>query len=272
MTPSPMFALPDGHPIPQLGMGLWQVDAEVTRTLVLQALEMGYRHFDTAAFYGNEQALGQALADAGIERDEVFITTKLWNDRHGDAPAALAESLDQLGLGYVDLYLIHWPVPGQDRYVETWQQLRELRDQGLTTSIGVSNFLPDHLRRLIDETGEAPAVNQIELHPTFAQRDVLAAHDELGIATQAWRPLGKGADLGTPAIIEIADGLGRTPAQVVLRWHLQQGRIVFPKTVHTERLAENFEVFDFDLTADELALIDAVDINDRHGKHPDEMI
>lgn len=271
MTISPSFTLPDGRLIPQLGLGLWRVTAEETTRLVHAALELGYRHFDTAAFYDNEADLGRALRESGLAREDYYVTSKLWNDRHGDAPAALGESLERLGLDHLDLYLIHWPCPATNRYAETWQQLRDLRDEGLITSIGVSNFQPEHLRRLVSETGEAPVVNQVELHPTFTQRDLVRLHDELGIATQAWRPLGRGADLAAPTIREISARTGRTPAQVAIRWHLQRDRIVFPKTVHTERLAENFAVFDFELDEDDLIAIDALNADDRQAGHPDEM-
>lgn len=268
---SPAFALPDGTVIPQLGLGLWRVEAGETTDLVRAALDVGYRHFDTAALYENERELGQALSESGIAREDVYVTTKVWNDRQGDAPASLAESLERLGTDYVDLFLIHWPCPANDRYLETWQQLIELHQQGLARSIGVSNFLPEHLRRLITETGVTPSVNQVELHPTFSQPDLLAVHDELNIATQAWRPLGKGEDLSAAPIVQIADRLGRTPAQVAIRWHLQQDRIVFPKTAQVARLAENFDVFDFELSADDLAAIDTVNIDKRLGAHPDDM-
>lgn len=268
---SPDFTLPDGTVIPQLGLGLWRVEAGETQNLVHAALDVGYRHFDTATLYQNERELGAALRESGIDRADVYITTKVWNDRHGDAPAALGESLERLGTDYVDLYLIHWPCPANDRYIETWQQLLTLRDQGLARSIGVSNFLPEHLTRLVTETGCTPTVNQVELHPTFSQPDLVAVHDELKIATQAWRPLGKGEDLSAGPIVEIAERLGRTPAQIVIRWHLQQQRILFPKTAQTSRLAENFDVFDFELNAADLAAIDTVNIGQRLGAHPNDM-
>ncbi len=273
----PNLQLNDGHEIPQLGYGVFKVPPADTERAVSEALEIGYRHIDTAAIYGNEEGVGAAIAASGLGRDELFITTKLWNDRHdGDEPdAAIAESLDKLGLDHVDLYLVHWPTPKADNYVHAWRKVVEIRDRGLTRSAGVSNFLVPHLERAVAEVGVVPAVNQIELHPRYQQRDVTAwaaAHD---VKIEAWGPLGQGKyDLSAfPAIADAAATHDKSPAQVVLRWHLQAGRIVFPKSVHAERLRENIEVFDFELSPTEFAAIDALDEGaaGRVSAHPDEV-
>lgn len=273
----PLITLNDGHTIPQLGYGVFKVDPSDTERAVSEALEVGYRHIDTAAIYGNESGVGAAIAKSGIARDELFITTKLWNDRHeGDQPnAAIAESLEKLGLEQVDLYLVHWPTPAKDNYVHAFAKLIELREQGLTRSIGVSNFLADHLERVVNETGVTPAVDQIELHPAYQQRETTQWAADHGIRIEAWGPLGQGKyDLfGTPAVAGAAAAHGKTPAQVVLGWHLQKGNIVFPKSQRSERLRENLDVFDFTLTDAEIAAIDALDPQDgsgRVGSHPNE--
>ena len=274
----PTLQLLDGNRIPQVGYGVFKVPADDTRRAVLEAFELGYRHIDTAAIYGNEEGVGAAIAESGIPRDELFITTKLWNDRHdGDEPrAALGESLDKLGLDAVDLYLVHWPTPARDNYVHAWERLIDLREQGLTRSIGVSNFLVPHLERIIAETGVAPVVNQIELHPAYQQREVVEWALARGIRIEAWGPLGQGKyDLfSVPAVADAAAAHGKTPAQVVLRWHLDKGNIVFPKSVRRERLAENIDIVDFALTDAEIAAIDAIDPGDGSGRvsaHPDEV-
>lgn len=274
----PTLQLLDGNRIPQVGYGVFKVPADDTRRAVLEAFELGYRHIDTAAIYGNEEGVGAAIAESGIPRDELFITTKLWNDRHdGDEPrAALGESLDKLGLDAVDLYLVHWPTPARDNYVHAWERLIDLREQGLTRSIGVSNFLVPHLERIIAETGVAPVVDQIELHPAYQQREVVEWALARGIRIEAWGPLGQGKyDLfSVPAVADAAAAHGKTPAQVVLRWHLDKGNIVFPKSVRRERLAENIDIVDFALTDDEIAAIDAIDPGDGSGRvsaHPDEV-
>jgi len=274
----PSLPLLDDNRIPQLGYGVFKVPADDTRRAVLEAFELGYRHIDTAAIYGNEEGVGAAIAESGIARQELFITTKLWNDRHDrDEPrAALRESLDKLGLDTVDLYLVHWPTPARDNYLHAWQRLIELRDEGLTRSIGVSNFLVPHLERIVAETGVAPVVDQIELHPAYQQREVVEWAQAHGIRIEAWGPLGQGKyDLfGTAAVADAAAAHGKTPAQVVLRWHLDKGNIVFPKSVRRERLAENIDVFDFALTDAEIAAIDALDPGDGSGRvsaHPDEV-
>ncbi|MDQ0642267.1 aldo/keto reductase [Microbacterium murale] len=273
----PTVTLNDGNSIPQLGYGVFKVPPADTERTVSEALEIGYRHIDTAAIYGNEEGVGAAIAKSGIARDELFITTKLWNDRHdGDEPnAAIAESLEKLGLEHVDLYLVHWPTPGKDNYVHAFAKLIELRDAGLTRSIGVSNFLAEHLERVVNETGVTPAVDQIELHPAYQQRETVAWAADHGIRIESWGPLGQGKyDLfGTPAVADAAAAHGKTPAQVVLGWHLQKGTIVFPKSVRAERLRENLDVFDFTLTDAEIAAIDGLDPLDgsgRVGTHPNE--
>jgi len=278
MTTVPQITLNDGNRIPQLGYGTFKVPPADAQRAVSEALELGYRHIDTAAIYGNEKGVGAAIAASGIPRDEIFVTTKLWNDRHdGDEPnAAIDESLTRLGLDAVDLYLVHWPTPARDNYLQAWERLIEIRERGLARSIGVSNFLVAHLERIVSATGVAPAVDQIELHPAYQQGDVTdwaAAHD---IRIESWGPLGQGKyDLfGTPAVAEAARAHGRTPAQVVIRWHLDHGYIVFPKSVRRERLAENLDVFDFELTEAERRAIDAIDPGDGSGRvsaHPDEV-
>ncbi|MGB4137927.1 MAG: aldo/keto reductase [Microbacterium sp.] len=274
----PTIELNDGIRIPQLGYGVFKVDPADTERTVSEALELGYRHIDTAAIYGNESGVGAAIARSGIARDELFVTTKLWNDRHdGDEPdAAIAESLEKLGLDRVDLYLVHWPTPARDNFVHAWEKLIGIRERGLTRSIGVSNFLVPHLDRIVAETGVTPSVDQIELHPAHQQREVTDWAREHGVAIEAWGPLGQGKyDLfGTPAVADAAAETGRTPAQVVLRWHLQKGNIVFPKSVRAERLRENLDVFDFSLSDAQIAAIDAIDPGDGSGRvsaHPDEV-
>ena len=274
----PTLQLLDGNRIPQVGYGVFKVPADDTRRAVLEAFELGYRHIDTAAIYGNEEGVGAAIAESGIPRDELFITTKLWNDRHdGDEPrAALGESLDKLGLDAVDLYLVHCPTPARDNYVHAWERLIDLREQGLTRSIGVANFLVPHLERIIAETGVAPVLDQIELHPAYQQREVVEWALARGIRIEAWGPLGQGKyDLfSAPAVAGAAAAHGKTPAQVVLRWHLDKGNIVFPKSVRRERLAENIDIVDFALTDAEIAAIDAIDPGDGSGRvsaHPDEV-
>lgn len=272
MAQVPTIALNDGTSIPQLGFGVWQVSTDDIIASVSKALEVGYRHIDTAAIYGNEEGVGQAIADSGIAREELYVTTKLWNANHqyADAIPAAQESLKKLGLDYVDLYLIHWPTPAKDHYVEAWLALEEIRANGWTKSIGVSNFQEDHLRRVVAEGAVVPAVNQIELHPTFTQSNIVKVNDELGIKTEAWSPLGQAEDLTNDTITGLAETYGRTPAQVIIRWHLQKGFIVFPKSVTPSRIEENFNVLDFELSSNDLAAIDALDHGNRIGGHPDE--
>ncbi|MEV8266003.1 aldo/keto reductase [Microbacterium sp. NPDC076911] len=274
----PHVMLNDGNSIPQLGYGVFLVPEDDTARAVSEALELGYRHIDTAAIYGNEAGVGAAIAASGIPRDELFITTKLWNDRHdGEQPhAAIAESLEKLGLDRVDLYLVHWPAPANNKYVHAWQKMIEIREAGLATSIGVSNHLVSHLDEIVSATGVVPAVNQIELHPAYQQRDITAWADEHDVRIESWGPLGQGKyDLfGAEPVVAAAAAHGKTPAQAIIRWHLQRGFIVFPKSVRRERLAENLNVVDFELSAAEMAAIDAMDPGDgsgRVGLHPTEL-
>ncbi|MDQ2847866.1 MAG: aldo/keto reductase [Actinomycetota bacterium] len=271
----PTVQLNDGHRIPQLGFGVFKVDPAETESLVTAALQAGYRHIDTAAIYGNEEGVGKAIAASGIPRDELFVTTKLWNDDHGtdSALAAIDTSLGKLGLDHVDLYLIHWPAPKNDRYLETWTAMQQIQQQGKATSIGVSNFLVPYLTRLLEGADVVPAVNQIELHPAYQERDVVEFSRSKGIHIEAWGPLGQGKYglLEDPAVTGAAEAHGKTPAQVVLRWHLQQGNIVFPKSGNPARIAENFAVTDFELTDAESAAITALENGGRVSSHPDEV-
>ncbi|GAA3212255.1 aldo/keto reductase [Microbacterium terregens] len=274
----PTVQLNDGFDIPQLGYGVFKVPPADTERAVAEALEVGYRHIDTAAIYGNEEGVGAAIQKSGIPRHELFVTTKLWNDRHdGDEPAAaIRESLDKLRLERVDLYLIHWPTPAKDNYLHAWEKLIELRSAGLARSIGVSNFLVPHLERIVGATGVTPAVDQIELHPAHQQRNVTDWAAANGVRIEAWGPLGQGKyDLfGIPAVKDAASAHRKTPAQVVLRWHIQKGNIVFPKSVRRERLQENLDVFDFELSDAQIRAIDDIDPGDGSGRvsaHPDEV-
>ena len=270
--PTPHLTLNDGRTIPQLGLGVFLVDPAEAERIVTEALEVGYRHIDTAMIYKNEEGVGRAIAASGIPREELFITTKLWNSDQGTdtARAALDTSLSKLGLDYVDLYLIHWPAPKYGKHVESWQTLVELRESGKARSIGVSNFMQTHLDDLAQVSDIAPVVNQVELHPAFQQRELRAFQEPRGTLTEAWGPLGQGkyelAEL--PGLAEIAERHGKSVQQVAIRWHLQEGVIVFPKTTRRERLVENAEVFDFELTADDMATIAAADRADRVGAHP----
>ncbi|GAA3883908.1 aldo/keto reductase [Saccharothrix violaceirubra] len=263
--------LNNGVEMPSLGFGVFQVSSEDTQAALGEALRVGYRSIDTAAAYFNEEAVGRTLAESGVARDELFVTTKLWVDDLGrDATLrAFDASLERLGLDRLDLYLIHWPAPGKDLYVESWKALVELRESGRVRAVGVSNFQPDHLRRIVDATGVVPAVNQVELHPRLSQAGLRAVHAELGIVTEAWSPLAQGALLGEDAIASIAAKHGRTPAQVVLRWHLQLGNVVIPKSVTPSRIAENFAVFDFELDAEDLDRIAGLETGERIGFDPD---
>jgi 2,5-diketo-D-gluconate reductase A len=270
----PDIVLNNGVRMPQLGIGVWRASGCEAADAVAEALRLGYRSIDTAAMYGNEPGVGRAVAASGVPREQVFVTTKLNNPDHGydQALRAFDASLGRLGFDYVDLYLIHWPQPRQNRYVETWRALEKLYADGRTRAIGVSNFQVAHLRRLIDETDVVPALNQIELHPYLAQGELRAFHAEHGIATEAWSPLAKGGALLRDRLITaLAAKYGRTPAQVVLRWHIQQGNVVIPKSVHAERIAENFDVFGFELAADDIAAIGDLDRGGRTGPHPDAL-
>ena len=266
------LTLNTGDSIPQLGLGVFKVDDDICEQIVLDALEVGYRHIDTAMIYRNEAAVGRAIAKSGIPRDEIFVTTKLWNsDQGADTTAgALATSLELLGLDYVDLYLIHWPAPLRDEYVASWLILEELHREGLVKAIGVSNFEPEHLERVLEEGSIVPAINQVELHPAFQQRKLRAFQEPQGIITEAWGPLGQGKyDLAElPGLQEIAETTGKSIQQVVLRWHLQEGVVVFPKTVRKERMIENLSVFDFELSEAEMEAMAAMDADRRVGTHP----
>jgi 2,5-diketo-D-gluconate reductase A len=273
-TPStsvPQGDLNDGNRIPQLGFGVFLVPPEETAEAVAHALKTGYRLIDTAAAYGNEEGVRNAVRATGLDRGEVFITTKLQNGDQGRdrARRAFAQSLERLGGDYVDLYLIHWPVPSKNLYVETWETLCALRDEGALRSIGVSNFKVEHLERIIDVTGVVPTVNQVELHPRLQQPELRRFHAEHGIATEAWAPLGRGRFLDDPVIREIASAHNRTPAQVVLRWHIQLGNVVIPKSVTPSRIEENFQIFDFELTREEMGRIQELDRGERTGPDPD---
>jgi diketogulonate reductase-like aldo/keto reductase len=267
----PTVALHGGVDIPQLGFGVFQVPPADTAEAVTRALDAGYRHIDTAAAYRNEAGVGQAFHASGLARDEVFITTKCWNDTqgHDEARRAFKDSLDRLELEFVDLYLIHWPAPALDRYVDTWKAFVELQAEGLIRSIGVSNFQPAHLHRLVEETGVTPAINQIELHPRLQQPGLRREHEELGIATEAWSPLAQGQVLDDPVITGIAEAHGRSAGQVVLRWHLQIGNVVIPKSVTPSRIAENIDLFGFHLSGDQMAAIEALDRGERIGPDPE---
>jgi 2,5-diketo-D-gluconate reductase A len=256
--------------IPQLGFGVFQVPPRETLEVVSEALATGYRHIDTAAAYGNEAQVGGAIRASGLERRQVFVTTKCPNSDHGyeEAKRALRRSLERLAFDYVDLYLIHWPVPVRNRYVETWRAFIEMRDEGLARSIGVSNFLPAHLHRVISETGETPAINQVELHPYLQQRELRLEHERLGIVTEAYSPLAQGLVLDDPTIVEIAERHSKTTGQVAIRWHLQIGNVVIPKSATPERIKQNIEVFDFQLSEDEIEAINGLDSGRRTGGDP----
>jgi 2,5-diketo-D-gluconate reductase A len=275
MTDVPSVQLNDGNSIPQLGFGVFQIPPEETAEATRLALEIGYRHIDTAEMYGNEREVGEAVRTSGLDRDEVFVTSKLNNGDHrpDDARAAFDRTLSELGFDHVDLFLIHWPLPTlyDGDFVSTWQTLEAFHRDGRARSIGVSNFQVDHLERLRAATDVVPAVNQIELHPYFGNAEVRAYGAAHGIATQAWSPIAQGAVLDDPVITAIADNVGRSPAQVVLRWHIQRGHVVFPKSVSPARIRENFELFDFELAPDEVTRIDRLDRGaaGRRGADPD---
>jgi 2,5-diketo-D-gluconate reductase A len=272
MSDVPTVTLNNGVEIPQLGFGVYQVPPRDTREATLAALEVGYRHIDTAEMYGNEAEVGEAVRASGLERADVFVTSKLNNGFHApdDALRAFDGTLAALGDEYVDLFLIHWPMPDVGDYVETWRALEEIYRSGRARAIGVSNFQPAHLHRIMAETETVPACNQIEVHPYLRQDEVRLFGEAHGIATEAWAPIAQGRVLGDPVVVELADRLGRTPAQVVLRWHIQRGDIVFPKTVHRARLEENAALFDFALSDDDMAAVDGLNRDERIGPDPDQ--
>jgi 2,5-diketo-D-gluconate reductase A len=271
---APSITLNDGNSIPQVGLGVWQTPPEDTARAVATALEAGYRHIDTAAAYGNEREVGRAVAESGLLREDVYLVTKLRNADHGYAStlAAFDASMDRLGLSgsdeYLDLYLIHWPMPAKNAFVDTFKAFAHLRDQGRIRSIGVSNFEPEHLRILVDGIGIVPAVNQVELHPLLQQQELREVHAQLGIATEAWSPLGQGSLLSNPAVTAVAETYGQTPAQVLIRWHIQLGNIVIPKSVTPERIVSNFDVFDFELSEQDMASISSLGDGTRLGPDP----
>ena len=271
---APSITLNDGNAIPGVGLGVFKTPPKETEQAVRAALDAGYRHIDTASAYRNEREVGRAIAKSPTPRDEIFVVTKLWNADQGyDATMkAFEKSMKRLGLDrdgdYLDLYLIHWPVPAISEFVDTWRAFAALHDLGRIRSIGVSNFAPEHLNTLIDATGVVPVVNQIELHPLMTQGELREMHAQLGIATEAWSPLGRGRLLDHPTIASIADAYGKTPAQAIIRWHLQIGNIVIPKSVNPERIASNFDVFDFELSDDDVASISSLDNGTRLGPDP----
>lgn len=267
---SQTIRLRNGLIMPTLGYGVWQVPEDEAAIGVREALRVGYRSIDTAAIYDNERGTGRGIAESGVAREEIFLTTKLWNTDQGSDAAlrSFDESLERLGVEYVDLFLIHWPAPALDLYVETWVALQSLVADGRVRGLGVSNFLPEHLDRLAQAGGELPLINQVELHPRFKQAATLAANERLDVVTEAWSPLGQGSSLELPAIVAIAGDLQRTPAQVILRWHLQRGRVVIPKSVTPSRIAENAQLFDFELTDDQLDRIDALPDAEKLGPDP----
>ncbi|RVW06389.1 aldo/keto reductase [Rhodococcus spongiicola] len=272
IDPVPDIALNDGNSIPQLGFGVFRVPDDQAYAAISEALTVGYRSVDTASIYGNETGTGRALADSGIDREDLFVTTKLRNadQGYGSTLRAFDDSLARLGLEYIDLYLIHWPVPAKNRYIDTFKAFQQLKADGRVRSIGVSNFTAENLERLVEAVGETPVLNQIELHPEFTQSHLRSVHADMGIVTEAWGPLGEGTSIANATIRTIADAHGRTPAQVILRWHIQLGNVVIPKSVTPERIASNFDVFDFELTADDMFAICSLDRPDgRLGGNPE---
>jgi 2,5-diketo-D-gluconate reductase A len=270
MSKQPTLALNDGNLIPRFGLGVWQVPDSKAAQVVSHAISTGYRLIDTAAIYENESGTGTGIAKGSVPREELFITTKLWNAEHRNAPRAFLHSLDRLKLDYLDLYLIHWPKPRQNAYAEAWKAFVKLKAEGRVKSVGVSNFTVTNLKRIIDETGVVPSVNQIELHPRFQQNELVEFHAEHGIVTESWSPLGQGTLFDNPDLKQLASKYGKTVAQVVIRWHLDRGFVVIPKSVTPSRIDENFDVFDFQLEKEDIGKIASLDSRDgRIGPDPD---
>lgn len=273
MSVSPVITLNSGQLMPQLGLGVYKVNQDIAVHLVQQALEIGYRRIDTAALYDNEAEVGAGIRRSGIAREEIFVTSKIWNDRHGyeEAKEAIQESIERLNIGYVDMMLIHWPCPKQDKYVETWHAFEEALETGLVRGIGVSNFHQHHLEKLLAHSDVVPAINQVELHPQLAQVSLRQFNRRHGIQTEAWAPLGRAKFMNHPLLIEIAESLGRSVAQVIIRWHIQLQNLVIPKSSHPDRLVENFNVFDFELNEHQMRLIETLNIETRIATNPDDM-
>lgn len=274
MSAVPNITLNNGVEIPQFGFGTFQIEPERTKEITLTAIEAGYRHIDTAEMYRNERQVGEAVRASGLDRSELFVTSKLNNGAHAydDALKAFDQTMRELDIDYVDLFLVHWPLPKRSEdYVDTWRAMEQIYQSGKCRSIGVSNFQPEHLQRLFDETDVVPVVNQIEVHPYLTQDDVREFGVKNGVVTEAWAPIAKGQVVDDPTINEIARRYGKTPSQVTLRWHIQRGDIVFPKSVNPDRIRENIDIFDFELSDDETARITQLNRNERLGPHPDEL-
>lgn len=273
MTNPGLITLNDGNHIPQLGLGVFQMTDDEAHAAGLAALEAGYRHIDTAAIYRNEVGVGRAVAESGLDRGDIFVTTKLWNKAQGrdSARAGLEKSLEKLGFDHVDLFLIHWPCPQQGKYVETWEAMIDFRSEGLATSIGVSNFLQENLDDIVDETGIVPVVNQIELHPTFQPNDLINHCHDLDVQVEAWSPLGAAQDLGNPEVIRIADDLGATPTQVIIAWHMARGFVAIPKSTHRDRIFSNLAALRLSLSPHQLEAIDNLNTGRRQGGDPAEV-
>ncbi len=269
----PLVTLNSGKTMPQLGLGAYKVNQDIAVQLVQHALEIGYRRIDTAALYDNEAEVGAAIRKSGLAREEVFVTSKIWNDRHGYAEAkeAIQESVERLNIDYVDMMLIHWPCPKQDKFVETWRAFEEVLETGLVRSIGVSNFNQPHLEKLLATANVTPAINQVELHPQLAQNSLRHFNSLHGIKTEAWAPLGRARFNENVLLGEIAESLGKTVAQVIIRWHLQLGNLVIPKSSNPDRIAENFDVFDFELSEHNMGLIATLNTETRIATNPDDM-
>lgn len=269
----PLLTLNSLQVMPQLGLGVYKVNQDIAVQLVGHALDLGYRRIDTAALYDNEAEVGAAVRKSGVAREEIFVTSKIWNDRHGyhEAKEAIQESVDRLNIGYVDMMLIHWPCPKQDKFVETWHAFEEVLETGLVKGIGVSNFNQPHLEKLLQHSSITPAINQIELHPQLAQDQLREFNSRHGIRTEAWAPLGRARFMQHPLLIEIAESVGKTVAQVIIRWHLQLGNLVIPKSSNPDRLAENLAVFDFELSEHNMAIIATLNTETRIATNPDDM-